>query len=524
MKPTSLIFLFSILYLNFFSTGNDSLIPFSSLDIKNEAEKNSLKAFQAKGNKADIIDLFLSHYTNKENFSSAKVHQLITDCVNDLKNETSGQDDVKKVKTIYKLVHKRFLNVYKLQNSFTNIFETGEYNCVSGSALYAIIFHLMDIPFQVVEAPQHVFLFAYPNSHRIAIETTMPQKGYFTFSDSYVQKFINYLHESKMISNEEFENTSPNQLFEKYYFETKGLSIQGLAAIQYANYAIYDLEENENEKALEEIKKAYFIHQSERTKYLLQSVLRLCITNNNYKTTGDVHNLAILCRMNAKNNKEVSNEQIKYEFSRLTQEQLVSNSDFDGYTKSFNTLSTSMIDSVLKSDISFHYHYEMARLGFTVSKENDYELMHLKGAYAAKPRHADLRSMIKSYFSRLSENDVDMSTVMKRIDTFSRDFDFLNEDHQFNTIRANCFLEMAYQRFMLQDISKGESYLANFESLCSKNENIKPGERFVERAYSTAAAYYYKKGNRVKTQQTLKKGIVYAPENFGLQMRLSRAK
>ena len=524
MKTIVIIFSVYLLSLLTVPASNDSLIKFSDLPTKNNAEKQTLKNYQEKGNKADIIDLFLTHYSNAENYSSAKAHELIMNCVSDLTNETNDQDEAKKVKTIYKQVHKRFFKVYKLTNSFSDVFEKGEYNCVSGSALYAIIFHLMGIPYQIVEAPQHVFLFAYPNTHKIAIETTLPQKGYFTFNEGYVEKFVNYLYESKLITKEEYESESKNQLFEKYYFETKGLSIQELAAIQYSNYMAYYLENNENEKALDEIKKAYYIHPSERNKYLLQSSLGYCLSNHNYKEANDIRNLTILCRINNCNSKEVSNESIKYEFGRLTQEQLITNSSFDEYTRSFNSVYSCVTDSSLKSDISFHYHYEMARLNGANTKVDVRVVEYLKAAYREKPKHADLRNMIKSYFARGIENENSITIILERMDSFSTAFGFLTGDPQFNSIKANLLLEMAYQRFTLKDAGKGEQYLHTFELLCATDENIKPGERFVEQAYSAAAAYYYKKGNSIKTRQILKAGLKHAPENFGLQLRLNQAK
>lgn len=523
MKPTVLFLLFFSLPLCYLASGDDSLVHFSDLSIKNDAERTALKNIRDKGDKTDVIDIFLNHYTNPWNYSSSKAHEQISECVNDLKKATSGQDDIKKIKTIYKEVHKRFLGVYKLQNSFSDIFEKGEYNCVSGSALYAIVFHLMDIPYQIVEAPQHVFLFAYPNTHRIAIETTDPKDGYFKFSDSYIEKFTHYLYESKLIPKDEYENSTATQLFERYYFEKSGLSLLGLAAIQYANYTTYYLNDNENEKALDEIKKAYFIHQSERNKYLLHSTLWNSLSNSNYKRPQDVGNLVILCRANNGNNKETGNEKIKYEFSRLTQEQLVSNSDFSAYSTSYNSIYPSIEDTLLKKDIAFHYHYEMARLGFTNGKGEDYEMEHLKAAYAAKPRHADLRNMIKSYFSHLTDRNLEMKAFMKRMEEFTLTFDFLNEDGQFNSIRANGLLEMAWQGFIQSNAAIGEKHLKDFEQLCKKYKEIKPGERFVEKAYSSAATYYYKKGNSLKTREMLKTGLRYAPENFGLQARLKQA-
>jgi hypothetical protein len=514
------------LFIKSFLIGSpgDSIIKFSDLKFRNETEKTILSSYSLYGKKSDVVDLFLTHFKNSGTYSSSSAHSQLKECVADLKKETEGQDDQKKVKTIYKHVHKRFFKLYQMQNSLTDVFEKGEYNCVSGSAMYAMVFHFMNIPFQIVEAPHHVFLFAYPGSHKIAIETTDPQKGYFPFGTAYVERFVQRLYQSKLISKEEFETKSMNDLFEKYYFSPKGLDLQELAAIQYANYAAYHLDQNENEKSLEEIKKAYFIDPSERNKYILTSLLINVLRNKNYKEQSDNEVLAILCRYNSIDKKEITDEYIKYEFSRLTQEQLINNSNYTQYENSFNKIIPSVTDTVLNDELTFIYHYELARLGISNFKDRNYVFPHLKGAYAAKPAHADLQLMILSYFVKQAENLNDPPSILTMMNDYNKAFPFLSENRGFYTIKANCLLEQAYQSLSLKEMAKGEKYLEDFQKLMEAKKDAAPGEKFVEKAYSTAATYYYKKGNVAKTREFLRTGIKYAPENFGLRMRLEQVK
>lgn len=500
----------------------DSLVKFSDLTFKSNFEKAVFKNFQSSGSKTDVIDLFLTPFSKAEGVTSKSVHDQINECVEYLKKETEKQSDEKKVKTIYKYVHKRFFKVYKLKNSFSDIFEKGEYNCVSGSAMYGIVFTLMNIPFQVIEAPQHVFLVAYPDSYKILIETTSPQDGYFVFSNAYIERYIKYLNEAKLISDEEYKNTNANDLFKKYYFVKKGLNLIELAGAQYCNYAVYNTDDNNNDKALDEIKKAYYLWTGERHKYLLEWLLSNTVANNDYKKQEDVTRLSILCRFNSLDKKEVSDEKIKYEFRRIMQTQLIDNSDYLMVEKSFNLIYANLKDSAIKNEISFDYHYEMARIGYNTFKDKTYEFPHLKEAYKIKPKHADLQSIIKSYFGKIVEKTEEPATILKQIKEFSDEFDFINKSPEFNSTRANCFLELAYQSFILNDPKKGDAYLSDFETLHGSNESVKPSERFIEKAYSTAAGYYYKKGNVSKTKQVLKTGIQYAPKNFGLKVRLDQ--
>ncbi|MEO6303559.1 MAG: hypothetical protein ABIP51_10325, partial [Bacteroidia bacterium] len=177
----------------------DSLVLFSDLVFKNESEKTTFLNYSIDSKNTDIIDLFLTPYDRNDGYNSKSAHQKINDCVKVLTKETEGLTNAKRIKFIYKYVHQVFLKMYKLNNSFSDIFEKGEYNCVSASALYAIILKEIGIPCQIIEAPQHVFIIAYPQTDKILIETTSPEKGYFVVNDNYVAKYIKYLADSKLI-------------------------------------------------------------------------------------------------------------------------------------------------------------------------------------------------------------------------------------------------------------------------------------------------------------------------------------
>ncbi len=502
----------------------DSLVRYSELHFNSAFEEKTLQTYFQQGDKADIIDLFLTTFGKKEPYSSKLAHDQINACVTKLEKETSRDTEPKKVKEIYQYIHKTFFKVYKLNNSFCDIFEKGEYNCVSASALYAIVFQKMNIPFQIVEAPQHVFVVAYPQSHKILIETTIPDKGYYIFNDTYIQKFVKYMYEGKLISKEEYENKPAGELFNTYYFKNNGLSLVELAGIQYCNYYVYFAEDEKYEEGFEEIKKSYCMFKGERNKYLLEQMANYLIANHEYKTEDDVKNLLILCRINSENKRSVSDEKIRYEFSRLTEKQLIKNSDYKLYDRSFELVKGAIKDTSLQKDIDFNYNYELGRLAYNNYKDENVIMGYFEKAYKANPKHADLQNLIRSSIGISLEKNNDPKAISKLLDDYGQKFSFVFTDARINSVRANCFLEQSYQHFTLNEISKGESFLTKFEDLMEKNPEAKPGERFVEKAYSTAASHYYKKGNKVKTREVLKKGISYAPGNFGLKIRLDQVK
>jgi hypothetical protein len=523
MKPSVFIAFFFFCLTLCASAENDSLLRFSDLTFKNATERNSFLEFQQKGRGSEVLDLFLGHYSNPVSYSSEEALQRIGESVREIQTATRNLNDQKKVRYIHQYIHKHYFKVYKTNNSFSDIFTRGEYNCLSGSALYAMVFDRLDIPYQVAEAPNHVFLYAYPRTHKIMIETTSPKNGYLRFSDQYIQKYLGYMSEAKLISREELESTPPGELFDRYYFSGKGLNIFELAGAQYNNYTYYHLEEENTDKALEEAKKAYYLFPGERSKYLLRSLLIQSVSNSGYKDRDDFGNLALLCRFNQQDKKEVSDEAIRQEFIRLTHEQLISRSDYEQYAAAFEQVSAAISDSSLKSRISFIYHYELGRLGYGNGRNTSLVIPHLKAAYDINPKNAELQMIIKASLLRAISEKNNLLQVLGDLQQNDLDFDFLAGDEQVNIIRANCLLELAYQAYSMGDALKGSDYLKQHEHLYTEKQT-KAGETYIEKAYSSAATFYFRKGDKAKTRELLKTALDMAPGNFGLQVRYNQVR
>jgi hypothetical protein len=502
-------------------TGSE-LVKFEELVFSNEQEKNSFLSFNESKTNDLEFNLLYSSYDHAKTGQRTVALQKIENSVNYLKKEVDGKSEVKKVKITYDYIHKQFLKVYKLKNSFMDLFELGEYNCVSSTALYAIVFSKLNIPYQIRETPEHVYLVAYPNTSKVLIETTSPTKGYFQFNNSFVTSFVQNLYESKIITKEEFESTPPNELFNKHYFTSESVTLLELSGLQYSNYAIFALDDNNLSQANEQCKKAYYLFKGEKHKYLLKSIVANMLDKNGYGSFDNVVNLSILCRYNNMKPKEINNDVIVNEFTKVLHAQLIYKSDYSLIDKSYKLITSELKDSALKSEIGFNYYFELARLGYLNSKGKEYQIENLANAYKFNPLNANLRSLIIAHYSQFIEKYDDCKGATEFSEMFVERFDFLKTHELYLTVKGACYLENAYKSYYFDDIKAGDQYLVKFDELNSANPNVIPSESFVEKAYAQAAVAYYKKGNYAKSKQLLKAGLKYAPNNFGLQQRLKQ--
>src|SRR6187455_1654352 len=66
----------------------------------------------------------------------------------------------------------RFLRNYAEYATFSETLTRGKYNCLTGTALYALLLNHFNIPYQVIETNYHIFLVAETENGRVLLEAT----------------------------------------------------------------------------------------------------------------------------------------------------------------------------------------------------------------------------------------------------------------------------------------------------------------------------------------------------------------
>ena len=167
---------------------------------------------------------------------------------------------------------KRYLHNYSLYSFFPEI-KSGTYNCVTGSALFAIIFDELNIPYIGIEVPQHVYLIAYPDDLKIGVESTDLKNGIYYWSEYNKIKAVNYLITIGKVKESEVMIRGVDAIIEEFFFTRDELDFNNLAGLHFFNRALYYSEKKENEKALRFSKRACELYESERNTYLLGGIL-----------------------------------------------------------------------------------------------------------------------------------------------------------------------------------------------------------------------------------------------------------
>src|SRR5687768_9864989 len=185
-----LILLCLVLFISITCHAQENLVNYSEITFTSELEKKILDD-HFLNKQTDLFKLFMASGSLLKETSVEDAKNRFFEHLAKINSEKLNvRKNEKKIKVIYDDLHSAFLAKYEMKNRFEEIFYNGYYNCVSASALYAIAFQHLNIPFSVKEKPTHVYLIAYPETERVMVETTTPATSFFTMDHQFKQNFV----------------------------------------------------------------------------------------------------------------------------------------------------------------------------------------------------------------------------------------------------------------------------------------------------------------------------------------------
>ena len=495
--------------------GQDSLVHFKDLQFRTDFEQRAFYKYFNQKDEGATLELLLSTAANPGGIVG-NAQERIDQVVNRLRPEiTSKKKPEKYVKSVYTDVHSTFFKKYELVNRFQEIFQTGYYNCVTASALYALVFEKLNIPYSIQEKPTHVFLIAYPNQNNILVETTAPVFGYLTFDARYKESFIKNLKAQKLIGSSEAESQGVEELFNKYYFQNENINLHQLVGIHYMNDALYYGDAQDLVMALKQIDKAYFFYPSTRISYIMMSLVVQSLSAQNPKP---LERAKLIARAAQFSKQGITPDMIKGEFAQLTSNLLVRDNNKALYRECYEMLSKKIEDKELRNDIGYYYNYELGRVFFNQGNYSPAK-SHFAKAMQFQPNNADLGGVFISALANSLRNEKDSQALMDTLSAYEKRFPTLQENNNFLSM-VSMTTVMAFGDAMRDgNVVQGEKFQAKFEKMMAANKDLNTPSGVIGTAYSAASSYYFKRGQKARAKAVLDKGLQFAPNDFELRRR-----
>lgn len=513
MRQASLLLILLNL-VAFWSAAQDSLVRWNELTFQSEFEREAFAGYLKQKNKESLFDLLLA--TDASAASKVAVarrrveaeQQVLRKLMSDKKKPD------KQLKAVYDQVHATFLKKYEIICRFPEIFSTGTYNCVTATALYALTFDKLGIPYSIQEKPTHVFLVAYPKQHNILVETTTPVAGYLTFDARYKESFITALKNQKLIGTAEIESTGIEALFNKYYFQNETIDLPQLVGIHYLNDALFFADVKDYDHALQQAQKAYLLYPTPKASFIMMGMLTELLDDARQKPLERAARIAQVSRFESSG---ITSKMIQGEFLRLTEQVLQRENNRTLYQQCFQIIEKGVSPEV-RREVAYLFHYEVARSYYN---QGNYLMAKKYFALALneQPNNVELSAILVNSLGLSLRNERNLSAAADTLVAYRKRFSILEENANFSTMLANAYAACFGQAFEKGKLSEGEMFLKKFEELVALQPQLNLESELIGRAYSEAASFYFNKGQKAKARLLIEKGLEFSPDNRELRIR-----
>ncbi|HCX20801.1 MAG: hypothetical protein CMB80_07120 [Flammeovirgaceae bacterium] len=169
-----------------------------------------------------------------------------------LKKKTGDNLSVRTLETVFYFNHRRKLSWYNSNVILSDLFESGKYDCLTGTAFYAATLEALEIPYDIYEFNYHVFLVAHCQDGDVLIEPTDPLEGYVTNSEEIESRIEEFSKNEGMSAGMDGVANI--------------ITLNDLAGLQYYNMGIDSYNRRDYAHAFNYIQKANFLYPSSRIK------------------------------------------------------------------------------------------------------------------------------------------------------------------------------------------------------------------------------------------------------------------
>jgi hypothetical protein len=202
------------------------------------------------GATVDALSLFLCGHPDVDAGQVDRYRQALERNVNDILADARPQS---RADALFRGLRTRMFAHYAPIADLHDVFSTGAFNCVSATALMAVVYTEAGLGIEIQEQPRHVYLYAHEGDHRLRIETTAADFGAIRES------------KGKSVSGKSSRAHSAQHI-----------DLIALAGLQYYNQGLSALDNGAPVTAMDAFRKAHLLYPSARVQEMLPVAAAAC--------------------------------------------------------------------------------------------------------------------------------------------------------------------------------------------------------------------------------------------------------
>ncbi len=203
----------------------------------------------------------------------------ISDFVSKIDQKHAEKNSTKFCRTLFNKTSREFFRHYTQETSFGKMLGNGKYNCLTGTALYALLLDHFAIHYTIIETNYHIFLLASTNDGKILFEATDPLNGFVDNPNDIEKRIQQYKRNSIQ------RVTSDTRKYYAYNFNLyKPVSLSEIKGLLHYNLSIEAYNEKLFEPAIDHLEHATALYNSPRT-YEFSTVMLLAVMESDLEPT-----------------------------------------------------------------------------------------------------------------------------------------------------------------------------------------------------------------------------------------------
>lgn len=205
-------------------------------------------------------DLFQSLLKSAPSIQPEMAALKMTQFISDLQQRRGKlKSDEAFLRYIFREAHRTLLKNYKAYSQFPEIFDSGNYDCLSATSLFSLVLDEFGFEYKIIETNYHIFLVVDGDQKQILLESTDKSNGIISDERILRDRLNGYRVTSQLSASSD----------DKYYYQYdldlyQQVMPQQLTGLLYFNQAVTDFNANDLVACAHELKKAIRIYNTPR--------------------------------------------------------------------------------------------------------------------------------------------------------------------------------------------------------------------------------------------------------------------
>lgn len=204
------------------------------------------------------ISAYFQAYASAEGKNPASPDQVLSFLHRLSDKKLKFKNDQDFLAYIFRKTHQRYLKEYKDYATFNELLRNGNYNCLTATALYALILEHQGFKYKIIETNYHMFLLVETVSGTVLIESTDPLQGFVTKEREIERKISEYRQNSPV----EVNNKKSYYAYQVSVYNP--VSLQGVQGLLYYNLAVDFYNKQDLISSVNHLEKAFLLYESQR--------------------------------------------------------------------------------------------------------------------------------------------------------------------------------------------------------------------------------------------------------------------